>query len=154
MSLDVYLKVKNSNINKNHGSGIFIRDNGETREISREEWNIQFPNTEPVMVKSSENNDDDDEVYSANITHNLGEMAKMAGIYQYLWRPEELNLKIADQLINALTAGLSLLKSKPEYFKQFNPVNGWGSYEGLIQFVENYLRACMEYPQAEISTWR
>ena len=30
------------------------------------------------------------EVFSANITHNLGAMAKEAGIYMHLWRPDEL----------------------------------------------------------------
>lgn len=29
-------------------------------------------------------------VFSANITHNLGEMADKAGIYKALWRPEDL----------------------------------------------------------------
>lgn len=27
--------------------------------------------------------------YSANITHNLGNMAQAAGIYHPVWRPEE-----------------------------------------------------------------
>ena len=39
------------------------------------------------------------EVYSANITHNLGLMAEEAGIYQPLWRPEELGIKTAAGLI-------------------------------------------------------
>lgn len=30
------------------------------------------------------------EVFSANITHNLGEMADKAGIYKACWRPEEI----------------------------------------------------------------
>ena len=29
-------------------------------------------------------------LYDANITHNLGEMAKKAGIYEALWRPYRL----------------------------------------------------------------
>ena len=30
------------------------------------------------------------ELFDANITHNLGEMADKAGIYDVLWYPEEL----------------------------------------------------------------
>lgn len=32
------------------------------------------------------------EVCALNITHNLGRMAKEAGIYQHLWRPEEIGV--------------------------------------------------------------
>jgi hypothetical protein len=31
-----------------------------------------------------------EEMYSANITHNLGDMASEAGIYEALWRPYRL----------------------------------------------------------------
>ena len=36
-----------------------------------------------------------DEVYSANITHNLGGMAREGGIYQACWRPEEIAFAIS-----------------------------------------------------------
>ena len=44
------------------------------------------------------------EVYSTNITHNLGKLAEALGIYQHLWRPEELNITHARQLIHPLKA--------------------------------------------------
>jgi hypothetical protein len=53
-----------------------------------------------------------------------------------------------------LRAGLELLRGDPERFKKHNPENGWGSYEGLIDFVENYLEACEEYPNADINISR
>ena len=93
-------------------------------------------------------------VYSANITHNLGKMAEKAGIYKALWRPEEIGIKKAKDLIPILEAGLEKLKRKPAYFKKLNPKNGWGSYEDLIEFVENYLAACRENPTAKIEVSR
>ena len=42
-----------------------------------------------------------EEGYEANITHNLSRMAQDAGIYHYLWRPEEMNITQAGQLILA-----------------------------------------------------
>ena len=96
----------------------------------------------------------EDENYSANITHNLGEMAEKAGIYQHLWRPEELDIKIAKELIDPLTEGLKDLKARPGYFKEFNSSNGWGMYEHFVPFVEEYLNACIEYPDALVETWR
>jgi hypothetical protein len=93
-------------------------------------------------------------IFDANITHNLSQMAEEAGIYKHLWRPEELGIKKASELIKPLTDGLNLLKENPKTFEKFNPNNGWGSYDGLVRFVENYLEACKENPDAEISVWR
>lgn len=90
------------------------------------------------------------DVFEWNVTHNLNKMAAEAGLYKALWYPEELNYKYGRDLIAPLSAGLTLLKSDPERFKKFNPENGWGNYEGLVRFVEKYLDACEENPEAEI----
>lgn len=94
------------------------------------------------------------EVYWRNITHNLSRMADEAGIYEVLWRPEELGFRRAFELIEPLTAGLELLKSDPERFKPFNASNGWGDYDNLVDFVETYLEACKANPDAEVSVSR
>jgi hypothetical protein len=145
MSLDVYLTMNGEQTPL--GSGIFVREGGENKEITRAEWDEKFPGREPVNANVETS---DGEVYSANITHNLNSMAREAGIYEQLWRPDEIGAKKASQLIEPLRAGLSLLKSDPERFKKFNPSNGWGTYEGLVTFTENYLKACEEWPDAEV----
>jgi hypothetical protein len=94
------------------------------------------------------------EIYSANITHNLNKMAEKAGIYHHLWRPDEIGIEKAGQLIEPLTKGLDLLKKHPEQFREFNPENGWGTYEGLVKFVKAYLDACKENPEATIEVSR
>lgn len=146
MSLDVYLTLKGEKVN-NSSSGIFIREGGQTKEITRAEWDEKFPGREPVVAIQS---DEIDEVYSANITHNLNKMASEAGIYEHLWRPDEIGVTKANQLIIPLRDGLALLQTDPERFNKFNPKNGWGNYEGLIEFVRNYLVACEQYPDAEV----
>ena len=93
-------------------------------------------------------------IYSGNVTHNLGKMADAAGIYQALWRPEELGISKAEQLIPLLQAGLALLKARPAKFKKFNPENGWGTYDGFVKFVEEYLAACGENQEAAVRVWR
>lgn len=93
-------------------------------------------------------------VYDRNITHNLNKMADAAGIYQALWRPEEIHIKFARELIPLLENGLEKLKSNPEHYKQLNPPNGWGDYDGLVHFVQEYLDACKENPDAEVSVSR
>lgn len=91
------------------------------------------------------------EVYSSNITHNLGNMADEAGIHKHLWRPDEVGITTAGQLIEPLRVGLALLKSDPGRFEAFNAPNGWGTYKQFVPFVEAYLRACEEFPDAEVS---
>jgi hypothetical protein len=81
-------------------------------------------------------------------------MAEAAGIYKHLWRPEEIGITRAQELIEPLTNGLALLKSDPERFKGFDSPNGWGLYVNFVPWVENYLNACVEYPDAEISVSR
>lgn len=151
MSLDIYLSVKEP-ITKKGSSGIFVRENGQTIEITEEEWYTRNPDKEPIKVQTEE--ETTTEVYSANITHNLNTMAENAGIYKHLWRPEELNITKASELIEPLREGLHELKTNPEKYKKFNPDNGWGSYDGLVKFVENYLNACYEYPNADVEVWR
>lgn len=93
-------------------------------------------------------------VYDANITHNLGAMAKAAGIYMHLWRPDEIGIKTASELIEPLTKGLKKLKANPTKFQKHNAPNGWGVYEHFVPFVEQYLAACKLYPDGEISVSR
>lgn len=90
------------------------------------------------------------QVYSGNITHNLGRMAGEAGIYQYLWRPEEVNVKTASDMIAPLEKGLYSLISDKKRFVTLEPSNGWGSYDSLVEFVGEVLNACRENPDAEV----
>lgn len=93
-------------------------------------------------------------IYDANITHNLNRMADAAGIYKHLWRPEEIGIAHANQLIEPLREGLALLLSDPERFKKFDPENKWGDYDGLVDFVRSYLSACEENPNAKVEVSR
>jgi len=97
---------------------------------------------------------DYEQLYEANITHNLGKMAVEAGIYKALWRPEEIEAVYAKDIIGLLKSGLKKLKGNPEFYKSFNSYNGWGMYEHFVPFVENYLNACMEHPEAIIDISR
>jgi hypothetical protein len=151
MSLDVTLTQRGTKILK-YSSGIFIRENGETKEITAEEWYKTHIDRDPVRLIELET--ETNEVYTANITHNLNKMAEEVGIYKHLWRPEEINITKAKELIDPLREGLHRLKLDPERYKKFDSENGWGTYELFIKFVENYLNACYKYPESEISVSR
>jgi hypothetical protein len=99
-------------------------------------------------------------VYSGNITHNLTAMASAVvlsngmTLYDILWRPDEHELKYAKDISDLLDEGWTILLSDPKRFKAFNPENGWGSYEGLCDFVYNYRNACWDNPDAELRVSR
>ena len=100
-------------------------------------------------------------VYEGNITHNLGAMAGAVvlsngmTLYDVLWRPDEqLGLKFARDIADLLDEGYNILLSDPEKYKQFNPENGWGSYDILEKFVYNYRNACWDNPDAELRVSR
>ena len=99
-------------------------------------------------------------VYSGNITHNLGAMAGAVvlsngmTLYDVLWRPDEHEFKFARDVVDLLDEGWNILLSDPEKYKQFNPENGWGSYDGLEKFIYNYRNACWNNPDAELRVSR
>lgn len=149
MSLDVYLMLPGSR--REAGSGIFVREGGSTKEITREEWDRRYPGREPAVFSPEP---DDSTVFEQNITHNLAGMAREAGVYMPLWRPDECGVSKACDLLIPLTDGLAALRADPFRFQQFNPENGWGSYEGLVRFTEKYLDACKRYPDADVHVSR
>lgn len=147
MGLDVSLYKPTPTLKK--GTGVFVRENGNTRELSIQEVEERYPesNIQETVYESNE-------AYSAKITHNLNTMASKAGIYKHLWRPDEIGIETARELIEPLREGLHKLKSNPEKYKAFNPPNGWGDYEGFVRFVSGYLDACYENPDAYVSACR
>ena len=148
MSLDVTLIKPGTNGPERWT--IFLREEGQKREITLEEWNARFPGQQPVLCKVG----GDDDVYDANITHNLGAMANAAGIYHALWRPDEIGLTTAGELIEPLEKGLAKLTADPDAFKVYNPANGWGDYDLLVRFTADYLAACKRYPEARVEVSR
>jgi hypothetical protein len=145
MSLDVWLY--NPNVQHETKKRIFIRYNGQTREITMREWHLEYPEQVPVETLPVF---EDEILFERNITHNLNKMADAAGIYKELWCPYELGYTTAKELIEPLTKGLAKLKSDPNLYKGFNPKNGWGNYEGLVEFVTKYLDACKQNKTAKI----
>ena len=90
------------------------------------------------------------EVFSSNITHNLGKMAKEAGIYEALWHPDMLGATYAKEIAPILAEGYNRLITNPDRYKALDSPNGWGTYEHFVPFVKGVLDACLKYPNAKI----
>lgn len=141
MSLDVALYPPHRPRTSAQNAIELLRANG----FSKEADHLESEYSDPDYIGSS---------FSSNITHNLNTMAGEAGIYEACWRPEEIGVTTAAQLIPILEKGLALLKSDPKRFEKFNASNGWGKYEYFVPWVEKYLNACRQYPDHTISVSR
>lgn len=91
------------------------------------------------------------EIFSANYTHNVIDMAKKAGIYGPVWRPEESDITLAGQLIEPLRKGIEDMENHPDEYKKLDSDNGWGTYATFLPWLKEYLKACEENPSAEVS---
>lgn len=177
MSLDVYLISPEEQ--EKTGTGVYVRRNGSTVELTLAEVREQFPD-----ATLDEYSWKDRCVYEANVTHNLTNMAEAVSLYYPIWRPgeylapdiskamreelckpdrsweivksleESLPTVYARDLIEPLRAGLNLLLSNPERCVKLEAPNGWGTYHQFVPWVEKYLQACQQYPDAEVRVSR
>lgn len=143
MSLDVYLKLDKPVVKQS--TGIFVRRNGSNHELTLDEARELYPNYEIELRENVS-----EYCYTANITHNVSEIASKAGLKDVLWYPESVNITTASQLIEPLTTGLNYLLTHKSELEQFSPVCGWGTYDDLCDFVYHYLKACQANPDASV----
>lgn len=146
MSLDITI-ISPEPIKKK-STGIYARIDGQTRELTREEAIEHFPDVDPNSI--IENEIETNEFWHGNITHNLYEMAEQCygrdlHLNDLLWRDEMPDDIIA--YISELIACLFELEGNPEEYEQFNPSNGWGTYEQLVEFVRSFIHALIDMPE-------
>jgi len=92
-------------------------------------------------------------VFETNITHNVGVMAREAGIYKSIWRPDEMGVKCAGEIVETIEGGLERMKANPEKFKLLQH-SSWGTYDQFVEWVEEYLNKCKAIPKARIDVNR
>lgn len=150
MSLDLYLSTKQKR--EHVGTGVFIREDGKTKELQTiEEVRAHFPDmdTSEIEERVYETN----YLFDKNITHNLGKMADHVPcnegkntLYHLLWRPEEHDFcKVTEQYRLMIAECLAYMLTHRTELEQYNPSNGWGSYDSLLNFVINLSK--------ELSNW-
>ena len=95
------------------------------------------------------------------ITHNLNtvvsELGSLLGLpyYQIIWRPDELfslkNGEVPVSLVYKILPTLirDLIKFE-DRLKDYLPSNGWGTFDGLIRFLCDYLKECRLHQNAYI----
>lgn len=87
-------------------------------------------------------------VLDKNATHNLVPMWKKAGCYDALYMSEG---KPAQDILDELVNGYITMKLFKDEFEKINPENGWGTYEGALEFLKIIINGCLDYPNAIIN---
>ena len=146
MSLDLYIISKTPV--KHKGTGVWVRENGQNKELSPEEAKERFPNNEFPEFET-----EDDEYWHSNITSNLRKMSEQCtynnngieySLYRMLWHPEETGLLddgnvLTKEYVAILLNLLNELQLHKDKYEMYNPANGWGSYDTLYNFVDSLM---------------
>ena len=98
------------------------------------------------------------EMHHLNITHNLAKMAQNVPVcvlndltlYDVIWRADEHDIDYAEYLIEYLEEARSYMIANRKKLEKYNPENGWGSYDGLLETVDTYYRICKDNPDSYI----
>ena len=191
MSLDLY--VKSPRPVRHRGTGVFVREDGQTRELKTiDEVKERFPDADLSDVQVYDYEGDD--LFHINLTHNLTEMASHVPIegtdghlslprdyerdkpdfqpkpltaYNLLWHPETNPLleqqtvhrkdddgdewdvevtRITPELVRQLMAVSYYIAGHREELSQYNPSNGWGTYDQLNDRTRDLLMAVLAIP--------
>ena len=157
MSLDLYIESKTPVLHR--GTGVYIRENGETVELkTKQEVLTYFPDANPDDIE--EKTYEDNEYFHINLTHNLTKMARQCSIigtcnynsdsgtltlYDLLWHPKDnLGIEVPNEdYLQDVLQCCRKLREYPSFFKQYNPENGWGTYEQLLNRTREYAKALL-----------
>ena len=107
-------------------------------------------------------NGEDVEIEShLRITHNLNTVVSELGLlvgssyYEVIWRPDDLfglkNGEVPAEFVLKLLPDLikNLLKFE-DHLVDYLPSNGYGTFEGLIRFLCDYLKECYTHQESYI----
>lgn len=92
--------------------------------------------------------------WERNITHNYGSMANVLGCYEAIWRPEEIGISQAKEIVPFLEKAIVEFDSKIGLLNQEVPENGWGDTDGFKEFLDDYLCECKKHPELKVSISR
>jgi hypothetical protein len=92
-------------------------------------------------------------ILSTGLTHNLIPMARELGLFKLLWR-DDVDGRQAGSLISTISDARDTMLANSKSLKLLDSPNGWGTYEGFLQMIEDLLATCKEHPSATIYIWR
>lgn len=84
-----------------------------------------------------------------NVTYNLGPMLRAAG-----FPPWQALIGAPASETGGMLAGVrdELIRA-PDKYRNYNPTNGWGTYEAALGFVARFAEECALNPEATVGGW-
>ena len=83
-----------------------------------------------------------------NITYNVGRMLRRAGMH-----PNIINGMKVSEAYPIVSNGVAVMEDNPDYFRMFDAVNGWGTYETTLKAVVEIGRALYQADNDDIVRW-
>ena len=91
-------------------------------------------------------------VADESYTYNVSRMwYKVYPADKYMVQIEGMKGK---QAYKKLAHAKKVMEENKEEFEAMNPLNGWGSYEGFLGFIEKLMKHSLDYPKIEWSACR
>lgn len=87
-------------------------------------------------------------------TYNLEPMFREALGMAMQTRGDEpaLDGMLAANALPIIRAALARMAAEPDVFRALNPKNGWGDFEGAVEFLRWLQDACRDHPKATVRT--
>ena len=101
-------------------------------------WVYVKPKDEPVRPAQ----------FEGNVTYNVSTMLRRAGIH-----PAILSGMTVKEVRPVIDHACDLMADNPDYFRQFEAVNGWGTYETTFKFVTNLNEYLESAPDDYVMWW-
>lgn len=95
-------------------------------------------------------------VLDVNYTSNVSPMWTMAlgANLGDLIEENEKEGRTAGRLVGLLSDAVEKMRAEPAAFQAMNPENGWGRYEGALEFLDKIRAACEAHPLAYLRVSR
>lgn len=93
---------------------------------------------------------DDEEQY--NYTYNASKM-------WFEMFPEDKHMVPIDgltgsQALKKIDEAIRLMNDHADSLRELEPKNGWGSYQGFLEYLKALRDACLRYPESVWRSWR
>lgn len=86
-----------------------------------------------------------------NYTYNVSEMYYDAfGLKEGLRGLHDMGCESARK---HLADAIKKMESDPEKYRAMNPENGWGDYEGALNFLKRIRKDCAKHPKAKVGIY-
>ncbi len=84
-----------------------------------------------------------------NMTSNVAPMWRLAGadLAEFHGQQAGTTLPLLDKAIADMAAN-------PDKYTPLNPPNGWGNYDGCLEFLRDLRAEFARHPQATVQVWR